>query len=171
MTKGESMKQISFRIWGEVRPKERPRASAYGGFARIYTTKRQHNNENWIAMEYQKKAEHDNFEGFGELPVILTVIFHEAIPSSTSKKKKRMMIDREIVPTKHTGDLDNRLKTLLDGLNHTNAWKDDCVVVEIHASRVYDDKVFTDVTLTEYQKPLEPEPLENIGKGDNELCL
>lgn len=144
------MKSIKFIVNGVIRPKTRPRASRAGGFIKMYTPTIQASNENWIALCYQREAEVIGFKGFGDSSVKLEVTIHEAIPKSFSKKRRALALEGKELPVTHNGDLDNRLKTICDGLNHTNVWIDDSYVAKIIAERIYDVKNYAEITITEY---------------------
>lgn len=168
------MKRIYFKIYGNIKPKERPKFTTINGYGRAYTSKKQSMSETLVADSYIREAEKHDFCGFGENPVEMELVFHEPIPTSASKKKKLQMLSGKIVPTKHNGDLDNRIKTICDGLNHANVWKDDCVVVSIKAKRMYDESEYAEVTLSEYQPKDETyneSVTRNIPESDEELCL
>lgn len=97
----------SFTLWGEPKPKERPRFAK----GRTFTSKTTLDAETAILDAF----EHENplFEPTIE-DVTITVLFF--------RKSKR------------TADLDNLLKTVLDALNRV-AYHDDKQVVELHAYR------------------------------------
>ena len=67
--------------------------------------------------------------------ISLKVIACMTIPSSASKKKKVLMTEGTIKPTKRP-DLDNIIKIVKDALNGI-AWKDDSQVVELHGYKQY----------------------------------
>lgn len=167
-------KKITFIVYGNIIPKMRPRATTGGGFTRVYTPSKQKMNENLIADAYFREVEKTNFEGFGESPVKLEVLIHDEVPKSFSKKKRQLALDGKLLPVTHNGDLDNRLKTICDGLNHTNCWKDDCYVAKIIAERIYDEKDYAEITISEYsqrENSTNETIIENININDDEMVF
>lgn len=167
------MNSISFTIEGEVKGKMRPKATAFGGHARVYTPSAQIKNENWIKLEYQMQAEALGFNGFGDLPLAMYIIHHMAVPSSFSKKKRQLALEHKIFPTKKP-DVDNLAKTVLDALNGV-AFSDDKNIIDLHIIKDYSEKNSTTVVLSEYIGCSlfdgGVNALENIRAEDNELCL
>lgn len=110
-------------------PKARPRLSKFA----VYTPKKTTNYENLIAYEWKKK--YKNLILKGALKIDLLFCFKKA---KTCKKKY------------HTQrpDIDNLLKSILDGLNKT-AFVDDCQVVELNSKKVFSDVDKIVITVTE----------------------
>lgn len=162
------MKAITFTIFGEVKGKMRPKATAFGGHARVYTPSAQIKNENWIKMEYLKVAEKQRFDGFGDAPIKVEINHHVVIPESFSKKKRTQAIKKEIYPTKKP-DADNLAKTVLDALNGV-AFSDDKNIVELVITKDYSTKQYTSVYICEYPEE-HYNPITNIPLGDDQLCL
>ena len=133
--------ESNFIIKGEAIPKGRPRVNSKGW---LYTPKRTKDYEELVASSY----EGDKLTG--ALGMRLEV--YMSIPKSESKKNRIKMERGEIYPTKANGDLDNIVKSILDGLNGI-AYEDDRQVVEIEASKYYTDKEpYTYVELCEIKE-------------------
>lgn len=157
--------QFTFRVEGEVKGKMRPKATMRGGFTRVYTPKAQVQNENWIRLEYQRKAEKEKFAGFGANPIKVGIYYYKRMPKGMPKKKRAEALATRLKPTTKQ-DLDNVVKTVLDALNGI-AYDDDSQVVEINAFKNFAETDHTDVILTDDVS----DTFENIGEGDLSLCL
>ena len=127
---------MTIYIPGDPVGKERPRVA--NGHA--YTPSKTKEYEERVAWAY-KQAGGQMIEG----AVQLTVIILKAIPKSTSKVKRGQMLNGDILPTQ-IPDIDNVLKSLMDGLQGV-AFKNDSQVVYVEMSRFYDDQsgVFMEV--------------------------
>lgn len=120
--------KIYFNIPWKVHAKQRPRFN--GKFA--YTPKQTVEYENWIKTCFiDKYKETKPFEK----PLKVKIIAYYEIPKSTSKKKKRQMLDCEIFPTVKP-DTDNIAKSILDSLNGI-AYLDDKQVVKLEVEKYY----------------------------------
>lgn len=73
-----------------------------------------------------------------DVPVELDVVVYREPPKSWSKKKKKEALDGLIVPETRP-DLDNYLKSILDGLNEV-AFTDDNLVCRIVAEKRYGEE-------------------------------
>lgn len=121
----------TFIVPGEPRGKMRPKASNFGGHSRVYTPSKQIEYENWIRCCYREKYQNEPaLEG----PLCVQVHVHMGIPKSTPKKKRALMLEDKIMPTKKP-DLDNVIKDL-DALNGI-AFVDDSQIVGIVARKDY----------------------------------
>lgn len=158
---------IEFTIEGEVKGKMRPKATAFGGHARVYTPSAQIKNENWIKMEYLRKAESEGFKGFGDKPVNIYITTNIAIPKSFSKKKREQALAVMLRPIVKP-DIDNVCKTILDALNGI-AFDDDKQIVRLNAEKYYSEKTFTYVYMEEAVPPSPPHT--GINPKDDILCL
>lgn len=162
------MQSFTFTIDGEVVGKMRPKATAFGGHARVYTPAKQINNENWIRMEYLRQAKEKEFNGFGDKPLRIEIYLHLHVPKSLSKKKHEEALSGKLMATKKP-DLDNIEKTILDALNNV-AFDDDRQVVSLHAAKDYGNRDYTQVTMTVMEEA-ELVPFIGIDWRDDELCL
>lgn len=113
--------------------KARPRKGKNG---RFYTPEKTQIYEDVIGWEYASAVNKGNAKTYmnGE-PVRAVLGFYFSIPSSYSKKRKKSILEGSEGFTKRP-DVDNLVKAVLDGLNGI-AFKDDCQVVEVHATKGY----------------------------------
>lgn len=132
--------KIKFEIPGEPKSKARHRTTKYG---HAYTPKQTVEYENWVKQCYC--IQHRNKKLTGQIKAEITAYF--SIPKSTSKKKKREMINRIIRPTKKP-DTDNLAKIILDSLN-TIAFDDDKQVVDLRVLKFYSENPRVEVELSE----------------------
>lgn len=109
-------------------PKGRPRFTRAG---HSYTPKTTLEYEKKIS-EYYKSQTDDFYDG--AIKVKLT--FNFPIPKSTTKKNRNLIIAGQIKCTKHTGDVDNLAKSVLDALNGI-AFVDDCLVTRLTIVKQY----------------------------------
>lgn len=123
--------QVIFSVYGEVVPKGRPRFTRQG---RTYTPKKTHDYESEVAM--MAKSAMGSSDPL-ETPVAVYVYVNLPVPSSYSKKRTEACLSGLEKPIKKTGDLDNQIKSVLDGMNGI-VYKDDSQIVSLHATKRYD---------------------------------
>ena len=123
--------QVIFSVYGECVPKGRPRFTRQG---RTYTPKKTHDYESEVAM--MAKSAMGSSEPL-ETPVAVYVYVNMPVPKSHSKKRTEACLSGSERPIKKTGDLDNMVKTILDGMNGI-VYKDDSQIVSLHATKRYD---------------------------------
>lgn len=122
--------QVIFSVYGEVVPKGRPRFTRQG---RTYTPKKTHDYESEVAsMAKSAMGSSDPLE----TPVAVYVYVNMPVPQSYSKKRTEACLSGSIRPTKKP-DLDNAIKSVLDGMNGI-VYKDDSQIVSLHATKRYD---------------------------------
>ena len=121
----EKVVRADFVINGEIKTKQRPRATVRGGFAQIYTPKTTIYYENLVKLSYQQQC---NGTYFGDIPLRVKLFAHFKAPEAT---KKYVAYGYECTVNK---DLDNIAKTVLDALNGI-AYKDDKQVIELYVSK------------------------------------
>ena len=85
-------------------------------------------------------------------PVHVSLDFRHEPPASTSKKRRRELVEQNQWRDKKP-DLDNLIKTVLDALNEI-AWADDKSVVSIFARKVYAERSETIVTVVSTEMPI-----------------
>lgn len=139
----EIMKQIKFSIPGNPFGKQRPRVAHNGNFSKAYTPKETVNYENLVKLMYQQAAKGWIFPDGSMLDV--RIIAYYDIPKSTSKKKRRLMLEHKIRPTKKP-DFDNIGKIICDSLNLV-AYRDDSAVVDAQVRKFYSENPRVDVTI------------------------
>lgn len=77
----------------------------------------------------------------------LIIIFHLTIPISWSKKMQQRALKR-VYST--TPDLDNLIKFVFDAFNGL-LWKDDALIAEVRAMKVYSQNPRTEITIEELE--------------------
>lgn len=128
---------IRFEIPGEPVSKARPRH----GNGHTYTPTKTKNFEKLVGMKY-KAAGGEIFEG----PVSVTIAVWYQVRPSWPKYKRTAMIGQ---PHTSKPDLDNVIKSILDGLNGS-AWEDDAQVSKVRAAKHwYDGEPMTIVIVEE----------------------
>lgn len=130
-------KKVRFIIPGEPIAKERPRLGKNG---KVYTPRKTHNFETICSLAYGNRPRLE-----GE-KLRVEILFNFKVPKSYSKKQRNKALNDEIGPTKK--DIDNCIKTVLDGLNG-RAWKDDRYIHEIIAKKQFAEKSKIVVEITE----------------------
>lgn len=131
-----------FSIFGEPGAKGRPKFSTRGGFVNTYTDKKTRNYEKLVQSSYLQKF--SDLEPYtGELSVVIKSYF--SIPKSVSKKKRNMMINGKIHPTKKP-DSDNIAKVILDSLNKV-AFEDDKQVIFLVVEKHFSEKPRVEVKI------------------------
>jgi Holliday junction resolvase RusA-like endonuclease len=131
--------QTQLVINGDPVGKQRIRASFKQ--KRLYTPDKTIDYENYVKYCYHG---HPHFE---DKPVAVYMKVYLAIPSSTSKKKREQMENQEIYPVKKP-DIDNVVKSVLDGLNKV-AYEDDKQVVRLMVEKYYDSKPRVEIQIVE----------------------
>jgi Holliday junction resolvase RusA-like endonuclease len=132
------MKVVNFQVEGKPHGKGRARSALRGRFVRHYTPEKTVAYEKQVAM-----AAREVFQGepwAGPVQVYLTATF--PWPSGTSKAKRSVTSYAAVKP-----DIDNILKSALDGLNGV-LWKDDSQVVLCQALKVRGEIGRINVTVT-----------------------
>lgn len=121
-----------FEVPGEPKGKMRPKASFFGGHARVYTPSKQVEYENWVRLCYERA--HPGAEPF-DRPLMVILRISLPIPRSESKKRRALMLEGRLLPTKKP-DIDNVMKSILDALNGL-AYRDDALICAAAASKRY----------------------------------
>ena len=137
---------IEFVVWGKCFGKGRPRFRKVGKFVQTYTDEETVNYETLVKLSFinsgcEPYLNNETLE--------CRLIIYQEIPSSTSNKRKQMMADGKILPTKKP-DIDNVVKSIFDGLNKV-AFKDDTQIVELHCSKRYSYTPRVEVTFKEFK--------------------
>lgn len=147
-----NMNRISFSIPGQPFGKQRPRVSVRKGkgkdgeektLSKAYTPKETVQYENLIKMAYQEVAKGWKFKDDAELDV--RIIAYYEIPKSTSKKRRKLMLEHKIRPIKKP-DWDNIGKIVCDSLNLI-AYHDDSNVVDAQVRKFFSENPRVDVTI------------------------
>ena len=135
---------MTFEIPGEPHGKGRPRFRKFGNFVSTYNDKK--------TQTYEALVKQCAKEAFGdtellETPISLYLYIRLPIPKSYSKKRSEACLSGLEKPSKKP-DIDNVLKSVMDGLNGV-IYKDDNQVVNVHMTKVYAKEVGIDVYLKE----------------------
>ena len=139
------MAQVIFTIPGPPKGKGRPRFKTVGNFAKAYTPQDTINYENLVKVMYNQKCENQRLEG----AIRADIVGYFPIPSSTSKKRQKLMEEGKIHYTKKI-DCDNLAKIILDALNKI-AFNDDAQVSELVVVKRYSTTPRTVVKLSELE--------------------
>ena len=121
---------IRFTVQGQVIGKGRPRATARGGFARVYTPAR--------TVEYEKRVKEAAIRAMaGRAPVTCaveaSVRVRVAPPASASKRRQAELLASDPITST---DVDNAAKAILDACNKI-VFADDRQVVKLLVERVW----------------------------------
>ena len=120
-------------IPGECVAKQRPRA--HNNI--IYTPAKTTNYEGLVALCANEVINNGEKPFINDEALECKILICTAIPKSTSKKKANLMRDCIIRPTKKP-DIDNCVKSILDGMNGV-VFKDDKQVVSLLVEKIYAD--------------------------------
>ena len=122
------VKRIEFEIIGEIKTKQRPRATIINGHATVYTPKDTLYYENYIKAMFLEK--YPNFK-FNREPLNVSIICFFKINQEMAKYS-----DSDLIPCKTHKDLDNIGKTVLDALNGV-AFDDDKQITVLNLAKYY----------------------------------
>jgi Holliday junction resolvase RusA-like endonuclease len=138
------MNSVAFTIPGAARGKGRPRATRFGKGVRLYTDAKTASYEGLIAYAAQQAlGRRDPLAG----ALVVTVLVRIAPTLSTSKKARAEMLAGTLHPAKKP-DLDNVVKSVLDGCNGV-AFRDDAQVCWLNVGKIYAANAGVDVVITE----------------------
>ena len=133
--------QVMFTVYGECVPKGRPRFTRQG---RTYTPKKTTDYESEVtAIAKRAMGSTDPLE----TPVAVYIYVALPIPQSYSKKRSEACLTGFEKPCKKP-DLDNLVKSVLDGMNGI-VYQDDCQIVSLHATKRYDSVASVNVLVRE----------------------
>lgn len=139
-----AIEELNFVVNEEPIPKARPRFNRKTGIT--YTPQKTTNTEKVIGEAALKAMEEQGFhKANGDMPVCLYVTFYHTIPKG-KRKWWNMAATYGLIPcvTRQRGDVDNKVKLVMDGLNGI-AFDDDSQVCEIHAYSRYSAHPHTDI--------------------------
>lgn len=131
---------IKFTVLGPPQGKQRPRVTRNG----TYTPQKTVDYENLIKIMYINTTRHI-FNNKEPLAVVIDAYFEPV--KSTSKKKRKQMLDGLIYPTKKP-DSDNIGKVVCDALNEV-AYGDDTQVVRLEVNKLYSEIARVEVEIKE----------------------
>lgn len=139
---------IEFTIYGKVHGKGRPRFARRGNYFTTYTDDDTINYEQLVKFSYLEK----NTEKYlAREPLEMEITIFQEIPKSFSKKKQIRALNKELRPVKKP-DIDNVVKSIMDGLNKV-AYADDTQIISLKCAKFYDiePKVEVKINLWEYK--------------------
>lgn len=142
------MDALVFSMAGDPRGKGRPRATARGGFARVFTDAKTRTYETSVAVLAKEAMDgHAPFEG----PLSVSLRFRIKPPKSMTKRMRAAVLAGEIA---YPGafDIDNLAKSILDGCNGV-CFPDDKQVMRLFATKVASERPGVDVRI----EPLQPQ--------------
>lgn len=142
----EKVRRILMTLYGNPVAQGRPRFSRQGGFVKAYAPIKSKAYKALIRLELQPLLAKPGFRQF-ENSCRVHLLICRAIPSGFSQKKRKEAIEAKIRPTTRP-DTDNYIKGILDALNGT-VLKDDSIVCEINAGKIYSDKPRIEVMVEE----------------------
>ncbi len=127
--------KVSFTVLGEPKGKQRPKFTTAGKFPRAVTPAQTVNYENLVKIEYQRQCGTFMFDA--KVPLEMHIYAYLSIPKSVSNKKRSLMLQGKIRPTKKP-DWDNIGKIVADSLNKI-AFYDDAQVVDSIVRKYYSE--------------------------------
>lgn len=129
------MSGITIRVPGDPVAKGRPRATAIGGHARMYTPSSTRAYEHRVAVAAREAmAKAPPLEGALSVSIEVTM----QIPASWARAKKADALAGLVMPTGRP-DLDNLVKALTDACNGV-VWRDDSQIVRLMAEKRYGEQ-------------------------------
>lgn len=138
--------EVKFTVQGEPKGKGRPRFNTKTGHA--MTPVDTVNYESLVKLEYGRQCEGMMFSDDAMLDMRIKAYY--SIPKAVSKKKKAMMLDGLIRPTKKP-DMDNVVKIIADSLNKI-AYRDDTQIVDCQCRKFYSENPRVEVKILEIAK-------------------
>ena len=128
--------KVDFTIPSAPVPKSRPRFNKNTG--RAFTDDKTRIFENIVSLAYGAR------HYFDDSYIRIRMKFKFEVPKSYSKKKRIDALEGKIRPTK--ADIDNYIKSVLDGLNG-KAFKDDRYIYAILAEKEYSEEACIEVSI------------------------
>jgi Holliday junction resolvase RusA-like endonuclease len=127
------MSKFSFVIKTKPIPKERPFFSMINAKPVVFTPKRTHEFEQLVCSVAKQYTPPQPLEG----SIHIDIKFYFNPPKKQIKKNSGSF---EGVPKSSRPDLDNLIKSILDGLSSSGFWKDDSQISKIIAEKMWTDK-------------------------------
>ena len=133
---------IEFEIPGTPVPKGRPRFSTFGKYPKAYEPHKTAVYENWVAVCYMEACPGEKpLEGAVIVEITAYFPLNKGDYNSKGEPNRRGMAKLSNgEPHTKKPDLDNLIKSILDGLGKANAWRDDSQVVAINARKAYSEE-------------------------------
>lgn len=129
----------------EIEPVEqaRPRATRYGRSIRVYDPPKVSKYKKQLSQLARSQYKGEPLAGAIEVEIT----FYRQVQKSLSKKERARRLSGEHRPTVKP-DLDNYIKSTLDGLNGV-LWTDDAHIVDLHAHKYYSDDPRIEIAVRE----------------------
>lgn len=141
------MKSIKFTVPGNPFGKQRPKFARMGTYTKTYTPKKTTQHEKEVAECFLEVARGRRFKE--KEPLDIRIIAYYPIPQSTSKKRRKEMLEHRIRPTVKP-DLDNVAKLIYDALNGV-AWYDDNAIVDTQVRKP--NRYLTNMSMAYFADP------------------
>jgi len=129
-------------VKGKVVPKGRPRVVG----KHAYTPKKTKDYENYVALMWRVQTHREPYKN----PVEVKIWLYRGIPKSFNKSDRAAALHGYIRPATRP-DIDNEIKSILDGLSGY-AWLDDNQVVKLTAERFYSDEPRAEIEVDEWRQ-------------------
>ena len=130
------MHLISFSIPGQPIAKSRPRFTTINGKPRPFSSPKSSSFENLVALAAQPFLPPSPISS--HISISITFIFQRPLSLLKFSKRSNLPLSPpHRLPHPHRPDLDNCIKSILDGLNHSGIWIDDSLVTSIVASKFF----------------------------------
>lgn len=129
----------------EIEPVEqaRPRATRFGRTVRMYDPPKVSKFKKELSQLAKLHYRDEPLDGALEIEIS----FYRPVQKSLSKKERARRFSGEHRPTVKP-DLDNYIKSALDGLNGI-LWTDDAHIVDLHAHKYYSDRPRIEIIVRE----------------------
>jgi Holliday junction resolvase RusA-like endonuclease len=127
------MEKFTFVIETKPIPKERPFFSMVNAKPIVFTPRKTREYEKYICSIAKQHAPKEPLEG----SLVIEIKFFFTPPKKLIKKGIGSI---EGVPKNSRPDLDNLIKSILDGLNFSGFWKDDSQITKLVAEKLWTDK-------------------------------
>lgn len=137
-------REVHIVVPGEVVAKGRPRFSKRGNFVRTYTPKK---TKDYEAIVRDAASDAMDYESPFEGALFLSVDVYFPIPKSYTKRDKEAAESGRKKPAKKP-DIDNLIKTAMDGLNEV-VFHDDKQVTHLQACKKYSYEPRMEITVRE----------------------
>lgn len=135
---------VTFKIAGDCVAKQRPRMVNGHVFTPKQTKVYEAKVRDSLVAETRRKVFPIYEEG---VPLQVNIVIVRGVPKSYTKSKREKCLKNEIRPTGKS-DLDNYVKSILDGMNGY-AFADDSAVCRIKAEKRYGEESYTLVQIFE----------------------
>jgi len=128
---------IEFYVQGIPKGQPRPKAFSRGGIAKVYDPGTAEGWKGLVALAAKGLLPAEPLAGC----VYLSLKFYMPRPRGHYRTGKNAQMLKPSAPgfCSTKPDADNLAKAVMDALTQLNAWRDDAQVVQLHASKLYDN--------------------------------